>query len=237
MLSTIVCYQNDDFFVLWKPNGIPTTFGKETCFLDILMGKQPNQTLDFSVPPHLLAYIDLPDFIQTELTQSCIENQLHVFKEEELWLLNRLDNETAGFLYFAKHKKAHALYKKLQSTGKIHKWYIAQVKWIPKESAFEITLPIMHHKYKEDRMIVIREPKDKTKWRSKVQNPSTIVKVLHTDENKRSTLLVGIYKWVRHQIRVHLAAIGYPVIGDTLYGKDANKWNLCLRSIGFQINE
>lgn len=74
-------------------------------------------------------------------------------------------------------------------------------------------MPIMHHKHKEDRMIFVRGPKDELKGRSKLHNPSTIVKVLHTDKTTGiSTLLVGIYKGVRHQIRVHLAGIGYPVV-------------------------
>lgn len=84
-------------------------------------------------------------------------------------------------------------------------------------------MPIMHHKHKEDRMIFIRSPKDENKGRSKVHHPSTIVRVLHTDPTTNiTTLLVGIYKGVRHQIRVHLAGIGYPVIGDPLYGKEKN---------------
>jgi hypothetical protein len=67
-------------------------------------------------------------------------------------------------------------------------------------------MPIMHHKHKEDRMIFVRGPKDEVKGRSKVHHPVTIVKVLHSDETTGvSTLLVGIYKGVRHQIRVHLA--------------------------------
>ena len=74
-------------------------------------------------------------------------------------------------------------------------------------------MPIMHHKHKEDRMIFIRNPKDELKGRSKIHQTSTIVKVLHTDKKTDiSTLLVGIYKGVRHQIRVHLAGIGYPVV-------------------------
>jgi len=105
-----------------------------------------------------------------------------------------LDNETAGFLYFAKTKKAHERYKTLQAQGKVHKRYIAQTKGAPKESAFEITLPVMHHKYKEDRMIVLHTPKEKHKGRSKVHTPKTIVRVLHTDKKNISTLLVGIYK-------------------------------------------
>ncbi len=224
--------------MLWKPNGIPTTFGKETCFLDILMGKQPDLKINFTIPSYLSPYIDLPDFSQIVLKKPLIDHQLQEFgKDKELGLLNRLDNETAGFLYFAKNKKAFERYRRLQTEGKIHKWYIAQIRGLPKESAFEILLPIMHHKYKYDRMIVIRNPKDQKKGRSRVHTSSTIVKVLHTDKNKDiTTLLVGIYKGVRHQIRVHLAAVGYPVIGDTLYGNDTDKGNLCLWSVGFQYS-
>jgi len=99
-------------------------------------------------------------------------------------------------------------------------------------------MPIMHHKHKQDRMIFIRSPKDELKGRSKVHHSSTIVKVLHTNKSTNiSTLLVGIYKGVRHQIRVHLAGIGYPVLGDTLYGKDTQTGKLCLWSIGFQLHE
>jgi len=85
IVSQIVCYHNDDFFVLWKPNGIPTTFGKETCFLDILMGEIPKKIPDFLVPDHLLLYIDLPDFEQIELKKPFIDKQIKIFgKDEEL---------------------------------------------------------------------------------------------------------------------------------------------------------
>lgn len=222
---------------MWKPSPLPTTFGKETCFLDILSGKTTNPNTDFSIPEFLVPYIDLPDFKTCPLTQSLIQHQFTVFgKDKELGLLNRLDNETSGFLYFAKTQEAFDRYRQYQAEGKINKRYIAQVQWTPKESAFEINMPIMHHKHKSDRMIFVRGPKDELKGRSKVHHPVTIVKVLHTDEKTNiSTLLVGIYKWVRHQIRVHLAWIGYPVVGDVLYGKTTQPGNLCLWSVGFQI--
>ena len=224
---------------MWKPSALPTTFGKELCFLDILLEKEKDLKTDFSIPEKLLPYIDLPDFSPCTITKTLIKHQLEVFgKDEEIGLLNRLDNETAGFLYFAKSKQAFEKYRRLQSEGKINKRYVAQIKWTPKESAFEITMPIMHHKHKVDRMISIRSPKDELKGRSKVHHPITIVKVLHTDKTTDiTTLLVGIYKWVRHQIRVHLAGIGYPVLWDTLYGKNTQSGNLCLWSLGFQIEE
>jgi 23S rRNA-/tRNA-specific pseudouridylate synthase len=146
------------------------------------MGKQCIQEVDFSLPEHLLSYVDLPGFTKLKLKKPFLDRQLKIFsKENELGLLNRLDNDTAGFLYFAKNNEAYERYKKLQSQGKVHKRYIAQIQGSPKDSAFEITLPVMHHKHKEDRMIVLHTPKDKEKGRSKVHTPSTIVKVLHTD--------------------------------------------------------
>lgn len=113
---------------MWKPSALPTTFGKETCFLDILLGKNIDMNTDFSLPSFLLPYIDLPDFSPCSINQALVQLQLNVFgKEEELGLLNRLDNETAGFLYFAKTQEAFDRYRQLQTEGKINKWYIAQV--------------------------------------------------------------------------------------------------------------
>lgn len=239
LLSTIVCYQNTEFYVMWKPSALPTTFGKESCFLDMLLGQQPSNIPDFAIPQFLLPYIDLPDFDPCTLDKKMIETQISAFgKDQELGLLNRLDNETSWFLYFAKTPQAFQTYRALQAQGKIHKRYIAQVQGQFNESAFEIDMPVMHHKYKSDRMVFVRTPKDEKKWRSKIHHPITIVKVLHVEKQTQiSTLLVGIYKGVRHQIRVHLAGIGYPVIGDILYGKEEKVGNLRLWSVGFQIAE
>ncbi|MEI6774989.1 MAG: pseudouridine synthase [bacterium] len=113
---------------MWKPSALPTTFGKEQCFLDILLGKERDKNTDFSLPTFLLPYIDLPDFTPCTLKQTSIQHQLDIFGEkEELGLLNRLDNETAGFLYFAKTQKAFDRYRQLQTEGKVNKRYIAQV--------------------------------------------------------------------------------------------------------------
>lgn len=94
----------------------------------MLLGKEIKNDTDFSLPKFLLPYIDLPDFTPYTLQQASITHQLDVFgKEQELGLLNRLDNETAGFLYFAKTQEAFDRYRQLQAEGKVNKWYIAQI--------------------------------------------------------------------------------------------------------------
>jgi len=70
---------------MWKPNTLPTTFGKELCFLDILLGKNTDPKINFSLPSFLIPYIDLPDFKICTLKQDIIQQQLNIFgKEEEL---------------------------------------------------------------------------------------------------------------------------------------------------------
>lgn len=87
-----------------------------------------DQNTDFSIPEILLPYIDLPDFTPCTLQKASIKHLLDIFgKDGELGLLNRLDNETAGFLYFAKTQEAFERYRQLQTEGKIHKRYIAQI--------------------------------------------------------------------------------------------------------------
>ena len=96
LISNIICYHNDDFYVMWKPNALPTTFGKEICFLDVLAGKTIDSKTDFSIPDFLVPYIDLPDFKPCTLKIESIHHQSDIFgKEKELGLLNRLDNDTA----------------------------------------------------------------------------------------------------------------------------------------------
>ncbi len=218
---------------------MPTAFGQEICFLDILLWKDIDPKTDFSIPAFLLPYLNLPSFKTYTLTATTIQNQFKIFgMDQELGLLNRLDNETAGFLYFAKNQEVFDKYKNVQAEGQVSKQYIAQIYGVPKDKEFEIDTPIMHHKYKEDRMILVRSDKDAEKWRSRQHHVHTTVKVLDTNrKNLITTLLVTIYKGVRHQIRVHLAGIGYPVIGDTLYGEEQKKGTLRLWSMGFQIHD
>jgi 23S rRNA-/tRNA-specific pseudouridylate synthase len=85
-----------------------------------------------------------------------------------------------------------------------------------------------------EKMIAIKDAKDVKKGRWKEHKVETFVELLEYDKKFNiSTLLVKIHKGIRHQIRVHLASIDFPIIGDPLYGESAKDEVLHLRSVGF----
>ncbi len=162
----------------------------------------------------------------------------------EYWLLNRLDWVTTGLLYFAKSPKVYRRFRELQQEEKVDKYYVSEVYWNIQEWVNRnwnvIDYPIMHHKYNDDRMVVVHREEDKLKWKWNIHNVRTeLCEVEYDDTNNRSTVLIKIHRWIRHQIRVHLSAIWYPICWDSLYCKSKNQdFNkLQLFSVGMKIND
>ena len=252
----IFAYQYDKYYFFWKPHGVPSTFGKEKSFLDSLEessnivppetegtpfrdkegGPAGWEVCKNLINPSLQLVTNLPDIIK---------NQISTFgKDKEYWLLNRLDNDTAGFLYFAKDVDTFDRYRHLQSQNHIEKHYIAQVfgSVLPLldkggvRGGFVVDFPIMHRS--AEKMIAITDPKLIIKGRWQQHHVQTFVETLNYDpQTNISTLLVKIHKGIRHQIRVHLASVGFPIIGDPLYGENVRNDILHLRSIWFTIVE
>jgi 23S rRNA pseudouridine1911/1915/1917 synthase len=157
-------------------------------------------------------------------------------------LLNRLDNDTWGFLYFAKTPEIYASYKELQQQNKLQKQYLAHVQGNPfyktAEQSMVIDFPIMHHAQDDRKMVVIKSFADTQKWRWEQHNVTTAIKLIeYNPETNISTLLVTITKWIRHQIRCHLASIGCAIIGDKLYNKKSQDPILHLWSLGFKVSD
>ena len=196
-------YQDKYCYYFRKPAGVPSSFWKETSFLDLLLW---------------------------EKEKSWIIQSLFAFfwTEGELGLLNRLDNETSWFLYFAKNPRIKNQFKQLQSDFLLNKYYIAEVygdiSSYLSQNPPQITSPIMHHKFNADRMVVIQQNSDlqKTKW---LQHHLTteILEYEFLPQSRTTILYLKIQKWIRHQIRAHLSSIGFPICWDMLYSKSKNK--------------
>lgn len=216
MSQTIAWYEDDFCYYLWKPHGIASSFGQWPCFLDIIKNYQ---------------------YIQDPLLQKAVQILLTEFGEEhEYGLLNRLDTDTCWLLYFAKTRDIKNAWKSLQKKWAITKYYIADVPGNVTWKMRVIGYPIIHHPQSKDRMICLSNSANNIYHKSKLLYCETRVEKLYYDEVRNfSCLLVSINKWVRHQIRCHLAAIGSPIVGERLYKKKKDTGILHLRSIWANI--
>lgn len=206
----IFFYENKYFFAIRKPHHIPSTFGDKESFLDILIN---------STKPQIQKIIWILYWT--------------FWLKNELWLVNRLDNKTSWFLFFAKNQLIFDKYKQLQQNLQTNKIYFAQVEWDFKFNEITINFPIMHHKHVSEKMIVIKNENDQKKWRWKQHHCQTIIKKInYNQEYNTSNLHIQIEKWIRHQIRVHLQSIWYPIIWDDLYWKFDKENDLHLWSLG-----
>jgi 23S rRNA pseudouridine1911/1915/1917 synthase len=130
-------------------------------------------------------------------------------------IVHRLDKDTSGLLIVAKNDPTHrSLIRQFQS-GEIFKEYRALVWGHPAQKQGRVAGPIGRHPVHRKKMAV-------TETRGKPALTEWEIEELFS---MGVTLLrVRIKTGRTHQIRVHLAAIGLPVMGDPLYGPAKGKW-------------
>ncbi|MEO8144075.1 MAG: RluA family pseudouridine synthase [Betaproteobacteria bacterium] len=126
-----------------------------------------------------------------------------------LELAHRLDRDTSGLLIVAKKRNALVELHRMLRDGEIEKVYVAVVKGIPPGRHFDIKDAL--HKYvnaKGERRVAVKAGGMEAVTRVKVLGSAAGLSLLQL------RLMTGR----THQIRVHLAHAGYPVLGDDKYG-------------------
>lgn len=172
------------------------------------------EILVISKPTYLAT---IPSYLHQE--DSVASRIVHYFKEQGLastvHIVNRLDRDTSGLMCIAKHSYIHYLMSEMQKKHLINREYEAFVEGHLEQEVGEVIAPIgrkgdsmIERMVTEDGQFAHTEYRVLERFMLEGQPVTHIRLKLHTGRT--------------HQIRVHMSSIGYPLVGDELYGGSTN---------------
>jgi 23S rRNA pseudouridine1911/1915/1917 synthase len=141
-------------------------------------------------------------------------------------LVHRLDKETSGLLVVAKKEAARLALVRAFSGRTVHKEYLALIAGRPPEPAGEIDLPIG------------RDPRNRLRFAGVSSGKEALTRYFTEKEYRDYTLMrLAPVTGRTHQLRVHLASLGRPIVGDTVYGGEpAPRLFLHAAKLSFRLN-
>lgn len=138
--------------------------------------------------------------------------------------IHRLDAETSGILLFARSAGALHSFEDMFETRRMEKVYLAVTDKMPREKSWTCRLSLAPDPKAIGRIVADKEGKP----------AETEFRVVASTGNKH-LIEARPYTGRTHQIRVHLAESGCPIVGDELYGDDADE--MALRAVGLAYRD
>jgi len=165
-------------------------------------------------------------FFNTLLTQLQVVNENEVDQEKKFHIVHRVDRETSGVLVMAKTKEAAASLVDQFTKRQTEKEYLAIVRGVLKKDTYSINAALAKDPRAEIsiKMHVVELGADGNPLyvpKQEMMPASTEIEVIERLKGY-SIVRCKPHTGRQHQIRVHLDHIGYPIIGDKLYGAPAD---------------
>lgn len=190
----------------------PSKFKKKNIPLKILFEDQDLLVVDkpSGLLTHPSAY-ERENTLVNAILHHCGKNLSGIGGELRPGIVHRLDKDTSGVLLVAKHDEAHRDLAKQMEHRQVKKEYLALVKGVPQTRSGTIDAPLGRKQNRGKQMIAISAEK-------KAKSAKTHFTVEKVFEGGYALLRIQLETGRMHQIRVHMAAIGLPVVGDRMYG-------------------
>ena len=139
-------------------------------------------------------------------------------------IVHRIDKDTSGLLVVAKHDLAHEGLAKQFAAHSIDRRYLAIVSDVPRLVEGKVDAPLARSSHDRKKIAIVGEGKGKravTYWRrlALLREAALVECRLETGRT--------------HQVRVHMASIGHPLIGDPVYGRARKAHRELLKGLGF----
>ena len=203
-----IVYEDDTLLVIDKPSGL----------LTIATEKIKTQTAFYQANEYLKAKLGAGS---PRPAKGAVTAPL---PSKLLFIVHRLDKDASGLLIFA--KAAAAKFYLQEHWHQFEKKYYAVVEGTPRQPSGEIASFL-----KETKILRVFSSKESSEG---AKFSRTEYRVLQS-EAKRSLLEVTLKTGRKHQIRVHLASIGHPVLGDKDYGHAALAKRLALHAFYLSV--
>jgi RluA family pseudouridine synthase len=124
-----------------------------------------------------------------------------------VWVVHRLDKDTSGVILFARSAEAHRVLNTQFEQRKIQKEYHVIVAGIPDWEEMQISLPLRVDGDRKHRTVIDHQAGKPAETTARVLRQAALFAVIAALPHTGYT----------HQIRAHLAAVGFPVLADPLY--------------------
>lgn len=154
---------------------------------------------------------------------ACLQARVAAAIGQRVWAVHRLDRGTSGAVAFALGAEAHRSLSHAFEARVVHKTYRALVGGVPSPADGRITIALHEARKGKTRPARSGEPgareaatgyRVETAWR---HGDAAVALVEASPETGR-----------HHQVRVHLRAIGHPILGDEVYGRSGPPWRSAL---------